>query len=173
MRPCRRWCYCNKHLCWSLRFLAVETHRTTKHQTQDAGFQPAGVTGPKEKQLAPMELLLRVFKDEKPPKHPELGHPCMQLSTLRAAIRARLDGRRWDKVGGERGEKSEGKNTRGTGSSGYRHGSGWKKGRSMKADRRRTLFFCFNRYLPETVRHAGTWVSTCLCNDLAWRCRKG
>eukprot|EP00903_Cladosiphon_okamuranus_P007250 g7034.t3 len=64
----------------------------------DVGFQPAGA--PKEKQLAPMELLLRIFNDENPPKHPELGLPYMQLTTLREATRARLDGRRWDKVYG-------------------------------------------------------------------------
>lgn len=63
---------------------------------QDVGFQPVGAL--KEKQLGPMELLLRIFKDEKPPKHPELGLPYMQLTTLRAVTRARLDGRRWDKV---------------------------------------------------------------------------
>ena len=61
------------------------------------GFKNVG--GRKEKKLGPMELLLRIFKDERPPKHHELGLPYMQLSTLRAATRARLDGMRWDKVG--------------------------------------------------------------------------
>ena len=71
------------------------------------GFKHDGA--PKEKRPGQMELLLRIFDDERPPKHPELGFPCMQLSTLRTATRARLDGRRWDKVGrGERSERTEG-----------------------------------------------------------------
>eukprot|EP00752_Nemacystus_decipiens_P001274 g1270.t1 len=65
----------------------------------DAGFKHAA--DPKEKQPGQMELLMRVFKEEKPPKHPELGLPHMQLSALRVATKERLGGRRWDKVYGQ------------------------------------------------------------------------
>lgn len=100
--PARRWA--DERVCFLLLLgcpSKIHAHGTSlHHQHKDEGFKHVGDL--KEKQLEPMELLLRIFKDERPPKHPELGLPYMQLMTLRAAARKRLDGRRWDKVRRER-----------------------------------------------------------------------
>lgn len=47
-------------------------------------------------QMGPKELLLDIFREA--PKHEELGRPCMRLPELRYVTKARLDGRRWEKV---------------------------------------------------------------------------
>lgn len=81
------------------------THPHDKHASQTIqntkGLRQAG-GATKATQPDPMKMLLEIFNDDETPKHPELGQPFLRLSDVRAATRSRLNGKRWDKVGGRR-----------------------------------------------------------------------